>query len=80
MRRVRQLCVAVVLASTIAFPTLAGDIQIPPVTSPPPPPSSMVNGVIDTTHAADEGSGEAIAPSSFGEIGLSLLQSVLALF
>lgn len=72
MKNLQRLCAAVALAFAVTLPVLAGDISTGPGAAPlPPPPSSAV----ETGGTANE-----TALSSFAEIGLSLLQSVLSLF
>ena len=82
MKSLQRLCAAIALTLTFALTAIAGEISTGPgiAPPPPPPPSQMMGGGVDTPLSAGEESGEATALSPLGEIGLSVLQSVLALF
>jgi len=80
MKSLQRLCAAVVLMLTLSLPAFAGDMHFP-VTPPPPPPSSVsVEGGTYTPLASTGIVGGETATEPFGEVMLSLLQSVLALF
>ena len=77
MKSLQRLCVTTVLALALTSITFAGEISTGPGIAPPPPPplsSGMGSGVETPLHAD-----EAASLSPGAEIGLSLLQSVLAL-
>jgi hypothetical protein len=79
MKGLQQFCVVVALTLALTLTAFAGDIStgvgVAPPPPPPPPQSSVVGGGMETPSDADEAS----SVSPVGEIGLSLLQSVLAL-
>lgn len=78
MKSFQRLCAAIALTLTLTLTAFAGEMSTGPGIAPPPPPqqSSMMDGQMETPLNADE----ATSLSPGAEIGLSLLQSVLALF
>ena len=83
MKSLQRLCAAMVLALTLTLITFAGEISTGPGIAPPPPPpqqSSVMGGGMETPLNTGEASDEATSLGLGAEIGLSLLQSVLALF
>ena len=77
MKSLQRLCAALALMLALNLSVSAGDMATgvgyaPP---PPPPPASGMGGGMETPLNADE----AASLSPGAEIGLSLLQSVLAL-
>jgi hypothetical protein len=82
MKTLRQLSVALVFASALTVPAIAGDIETGKSQPPPSPATATAQGEIQTTVTGQDetGSSEATAADSAMEIALNLLQSVLALF
>ena len=74
MKNLQRLCAASALTFVFSLPVLAGDISTGPGSAPPPPPPP--SAAVEAGGAADE----ATDLSSFAEIGLSLLGSLLSLF
>ena len=80
MKNLQRLCAAIALTLTFTLTAFAGDISTGPGIAPPPPPQpSVMGGGMETPLTADEASNEVTSLSPGAEIGLSLLQSVLAL-
>ena len=82
MKNLQRLCATVVLALALTSITFAGEISTGPGIVPPPPPpqqSSAIGGGMETPLNTGEASNEVTSLSPGAEIGLSLLQSVLAL-
>ena len=77
MKTLQRLFVVVVLTFTFAMPAFAGDMDCPIV---PPPPPRMAQGDIQIPPTSEATSSETVVSDPMTEIGLSLLQSVLALF
>jgi len=80
MKSLQRLCAAFVLTLSLTAPAFAGEISTGIGIAPLPPPpqqqqSSVIGGGMKTPLDADE----AASLSPGAEIGLSLLQSVLAL-
>lgn len=84
MKNLQRLCAAIVLALMLAPITFAGEISTGPGIAPPPPPppqqSSVMAGGMESSVDTGEASDEAASLSPVAGIGLSVLQSVLALF
>ena len=84
MKSLQRLCAALALMLVLNLSVSAGDMSTGVgIASPPPPPpsqSSAVGGGMETPLNIGEASDEATSLSPVAEIGLSLLQSVLALF
>lgn len=76
MKSLQRLLTVVVLTFTFTLPAFAGDMDCPVV---PPPPRTAQNE-IQMLPTGEATSGETLAIDPMAEIGLSLLQSVLALF
>ncbi|HEX7177785.1 MAG TPA: hypothetical protein VF240_21170 [Pyrinomonadaceae bacterium] len=82
MKSLQRPCAAIAMTLILTMTAFAGDISTGLVTAPPPPPpqqSSAMTGGMETPLNTDEASNEAASLSHGAEIGLSLLQSVLAL-
>jgi hypothetical protein len=77
MKSLQRLFTVVVLTFTFALPAFAGDMDCPIV---PPPPPRMVQSEIQVQPTGEAVSGETLAIDPMTEIGLSVLQTVLALF
>lgn len=77
MKSLQRLLTVVVLTFTFTLPAFAGDMDCPVV---PPPPPRMAQSDIQMLPTGEATSGETLAIAPMTEIGLSLLQSVLALF
>lgn len=82
MKSLQRLCAAIALILVLNLSVSAGDMStgvgyVPP---PPPPSAAMMGGGMETMLNTGEASDEATSLSPVAEIGLSLLQSVLALF
>jgi hypothetical protein len=84
MKSLQRLCALIALTLVLTLTAFAGEMSTGAGSAPPPPPpppqSSMMDGQMETPLNADEASNEATSLSPGAEIGLSLLQSVLALF
>lgn len=75
MKNLRRFCGTVVLALTLTISATAGHIEIP---APAPPPATPTT---PTSHQQGQPSSiNTTGVSSVGEITLSLLESLLALF
>jgi hypothetical protein len=76
MRKLRQLSMAVVLASVVSAPAFAGIVGCPPAPPSPPPDSATATGIVGAPPSA----AQPVAPSDpVTEIALSLLTQGLLL-
>ena len=87
MKKLQQVCAALLLIGTLSFPVFAGQIEIGSPQPPPPPPSSPAQGETSTTLNGDMHTGapgdmhttEAGADVSLAGALVDLVQTVLAL-
>jgi len=83
MKSLQHLCAASALTFTLTLSAFGGDISTGAGIAPPPPPppqQSSVMGEMESSVDTGEASDEATSLGLGAEIGLSVLQSVLALF
>jgi hypothetical protein len=82
MNRLRQFCATTILMFTLIFPTFAGEIATGVTQSSPPQQTESVTGEIATGIMAtnDTPNTETTSFDPVTEFGLSILQSLLALF
>ena len=80
MKKLCQLCAALVFIIALTIPAFAGEIETGKV--PPTPPAAVLASEIETgiTGQVETGSSEATATDSATQFALNLLQSMLLLF
>ena len=87
MKKLQQVCAALLLIGTLSFPAFAGQIEIGSPQPPPPPPSAPAQGEISTTLNGDIHTGapgdmhttESSADAVLAGAVVDLVQGVLAL-
>jgi len=90
MKTLKRVGAAVVLTGVLAMTAFAGDVLTPPCSPPEPgdvltPPCAAAPGDMSTSTVASTTAGQLETPltntdTSFTEIALSTLQSMLSLF
>lgn len=84
MKLLQRLCAAIVLASMLTLPTLAGDMDTGMGIAPPPPPptSSLTQGNVTEAPSGHmpTGPGATSESESYAGVVWGLLEGVLALF
>lgn len=80
MRKLKQLCIAIVLTLALAFTAFAGDMQTPPVV-PPPPDQPSITGDMHTPGVTSETSDSGTtAIDSVTGLALYLFNSMTSVF
>ena len=84
MKLLQRLCAAIVLASMLTLPTLAGDMDTGMgIAPPPPPPTSSLTQDDAATLRGEMSTGPGVTTTggeSYTEVVWALLEGVLALF